>query len=425
MVEQQVSNPESGLRDQRVEFVREDDIGVTPSDPEILKYSDTVTNVTWSADATNEPRRGLGNADPTDFIRGPESHEVTVEYDLVKWFTDGSGDANDAAYDGMARDADNLLPHTHTVLTREDKGSVASENSVSGNSSRPARIYTVARGAMVDEVAITGDPSDSQPVTVELSYVVQKTRSYQVDQPETNTEVVVASSSSNDTSQTVTVEGMDDSSSYATEDVALSGTGVESTTTLWESIDAVYLDDETEGDVTVSINDGTEASPTEGDELMVISGSETYDGIEGDLGVPGEGSNGSRESVSSLGDVETFLGDVIQRSASPVPHEIQSLTLTVSNNVETTERTEAFGMALFPANRNLTVDATMYGETTTHNLLVDHLESNAKDISWEMDGGTVTLSSAVLTDPGDRAAEEGQAVMTTDNTFTATGISFS
>lgn len=423
MVNQQVNNPESGLRDQRVEYIRESNVGSTPTDPTIEKYSSVVTNVNWSSDAVNEPQRGLGSADPQDFIRGPETHEVTVAYDLMQWFTDGSGNAQDAAYDGMARDSDNLLPNSHTVLVREDKGSVLAENTVSGSTSYSTRLYTVAKGALVDEVSVSGDPSDSQPVSVELSYVAQKARTYQIDQPDSDTEFTVSSDDSGDTNQTITIEGQDGSGSFQTEDLSLNGTTVVSTTNVYSSLDAAYLDSETAGTVTVSINSGTTSSPTEGDALMKIEGSSTYNGVEGDLGVPGKGSGGTRSSAPT--GTETFLGDTIARKSDPVPHEIQSMTLTVANNIETTERAEALGSAVFPGNREVTAEATMFGETTTHDMLTEHLQNNKQSLDWKMDGGTVTVDNSVLTDPGERAAEEGQAVMTTDNTFMGEGISFS
>lgn len=423
MVNQQVDNPESGLRNQRVEYIRENDTGVTPTDPTVKKFSSVVTNINWSSDAVNEPQRGLGDADPQDFIRGPESHEVTVAYDLMQWFTDGSGNANDAAYDGLARDSDNLMPNSHTLLFREDKGKVNAENTVSGNTSYSTRLYTVAKGALIDEASISGDPSDSQPVSVELSYVAQKARTYQIDQPDSDTEVVVSSSDSNDTSQTLTVEGQDTNDSFTTEDLSLNGTNLVSSSTVWKEIDAAHLDSETAGDVTVAINSGTTSSPTEGDSLMVISGSSTYNGVEGDLGVPGKNSGGTRESAPT--GAETFLGDVISRQSDPVPHEVQSMTINVANNVETTERAEALGMAVFPGNREVTAEATLFGETTTHDMLTEHLETNKQDLDWKMDGGTLTVDNSTLTDPGERAAEEGQAVMTTDNTFMGEGITFS
>lgn len=415
---QQVNNPEAGLRNHRTEFVREDSIGVIPTDPEYKLYSDTITETSWAPDATNSARRGLGDADPTEFMRGPETHEITVVYDLVKWLGSATGDA---AYDGIARDDDNLLPSSHAFIDREDKSQIASESTVAAaGTARGTRLYTVGKGGLIDEVALTGDPSDSQPISVELSYVFQNVRTYQIDQPDSQTYLVVSSSSSNDTSQSVTIE---DEGSTTSETLTLNGTSVVSTSSQFSDIDAVHLDSETEGDVTVSMNTGTEASPTEGDALMTIKGSDSYNGIQGDRGVPPMNS-GTREQPGDLGDVETFLGDVIRRSASPVPYEIQSMTLTISNNIETSERVEAFGLAVYPGNRNITAEATVYGETATHDLLEDHLTSVATDISWEMDGGTVTIQQANLTEPGERAAETGQAIMTTDNTFTGTGISF-
>lgn len=417
----QHENPEAGLRNHRTGFARESNLGDLPSGPSFLKYSDTIAEVSWSSDAINEERRGIGDPDPVGFIRGPESHEVTVSYDLVKWFTDGSGNPEDAAYDGMVRDADNLLPNSHTFVDREDKTTINAENTLNGSTSRGTRIYTVARGGLVDEVSVSGDPSDSQPVGIELSYVFQKVRSYQFDQPNGDL-LAVKSTDANDTSQSVTIES---EGASTTETISLSGTSLVSTSSSYNDLDAVELDAETKGDLEVYINTGSTTTPAAGDKLAVLQGSDSYATIEGDLGVPVLTGSGTRESTGSLGDPETFIGDVINRSATPVPHEVQSATLTVSNNVATTEQSDQFGMHLAPGNRNLSFDLSMYGEVTSHGLLRDHLTNTAYDRSWELTGGTLSLAGTVLTDPGDRAAEEGQAVMTVDNTFTATGITIS
>jgi hypothetical protein len=411
-------NPEGGLRNHRTEFARESTFGSAPSNPSFLKYSDSITNFSWSSDSVNEARRSLGSADPVGFLKGPETHEITVEYDLVKWFTDGSGNAEDAAYDGLVRDSDQLLPNSHTIVDREDKGGIDSGQTVSGNTSYSTRIYTVAKGAYIDDVAISGDPSDSQPVTVELTYLAQKTRPYQIDQPDSNTLLTITSSDSNDTSQTVTIE--DDGAGTA-EDVTLDGTNLVSTSSQFGDIDAIELSSETDGDVTVSINTGSQTSPTQGDDLAVISGKTSYNDEEGDLGVPALGT-GSHESLSE--SVETFIGDVIDRGGSNLPYEIPSATVTVANNIEETERSSGYGMALHPANREITMEATMFGESMTHEMLMQHLQNTAKNITWKMDGGDLQLDNAVLQEPGERAAEEGQAVMTTDNTFMADGITF-
>lgn len=406
-------NPEGGLRNHRTEFVRESAFGEAPADPGFLKYSDTVNTFSWSSDSVTEPRRGLGSPDPVGFLKGPETHEISVAYALIKWFSS----TGDAAYDGLVRNADNLLPASHTIVDREDKQAINADQTVSGNASYDTRIYTVANGGMIDEVAITGDPSDSQPVTVELTYLAQKVRSYQIDQPDSGTYLVVNSTSANDTSQTLTIE---DEGAATTEDVALNGTSDVSTSSQFDNIDALSLNGETEGDVRVYINDGSDTSPTQGDQLAEISGQTTYNGVEGDLGVPALGA-GSHEALSSPAP-EVFIGDSIDRGGSPVPYEIPSATVTVANNIEETERSSGYGMALHPGNREITMEASMFGESMTHDLLVDHLQTEAQSIDWTLDGGTLTLEGAVLQDAGERAAEEGQAVMTTDNTFQADGI---
>lgn len=409
-------NPEAGLRNHRPEFIREGTFGQTPADPSILKYSKIITNFAWTSDSVNEAQRGLGNADPQGFIKGPETHEATVGYDLVKWISA----TGDAAYDGMVRDSDQLLPSSHTVLDREDKGTINANQTVSGETARPTRIYTVGKGGLVDEVTMTGDPSDAQPITMELSYLMQKTRSYQIDQPSGSTPLVVSSSSSNDTSQSISIES---EGAETSETLTLSGTTAVSTSSSFGDIDALSLSAETEGDITVSINSGTTSSPSAGDALAKIAGKSTYNGVEGDLGVPAMGS-GSREDVSSM-SVETFIGDVISRGGNPFPYEISSATLTVSNNVEDTERSSGYGMALHPTNREITLEATMFGESMTHDMLMQELQNIEKDITWQLDGGTITLPGSVMDEPGERAAETEQAVMSTDNTFQPTGISFS
>lgn len=411
-------NPEGGLRNHRTEFVRESTYGSWPSDPDFLKYSSTVTNFTWASDSVNEDRRGLGSADPHEFLKGPETHEITVEYDLVKWFTDGSGNANDAGYDGLARDSDQLLPNSHTIVDREDKGAIDSDQTVSGNASYATRLYTVATGALVDEIAVAGDPSDSQPVTVEITYLAQKARSYQIDQPDSGTLLAFDSTDANDTSQSVTVEDDDGNS----ETIGLDGTNLVSTSNQYSSIDAVELDAECDGDVTVYVNTGDATSPSAGDSLAVIYGSSSYNGVEGDLGVPAVEA-GSHETLNDPA-AEVFIGDTIDQAGSPFPYEIPAATLTVENNIEETERSSGYGMALHPGNREIMMEATMFGESMTHDMLQQHLANEANNISWNLDGGTLQLDSAVLDEPGERAAEEGQAVMTTDNTFVGSGLTF-
>ena len=419
----QPENPEAGIRNHRLDFGRESEFGVLGADPELLKYSKAFTAWNWSSSSIIERVGSAGSVDPVDQEKGPEEHDLTVTYYLCKWFVDGS-DANDAAYDGLMRDADNLLPNSHTVVDRETREIIAGENTHNGSTARPTRFYRVGRGSLIDEVTVTGDPSSAQPTQVNLAYKTQYVRPYQVDQPtdgEGDVMVAVESSDASDTSQTVTIE---DEGAATTVSLSLDGTTLVSDATTFGDIDSVELSAETTGDVTVYINEGTDSSPTAGDTLTVLYGADSYDGIEGDTGIPALGA-GSRETTASLGDYEKFIGDRILRDSTPYAHEIPNAELVVTNNIETTERGSGFGMAIHPGNREITLMAAMYGEATTYDMLDYHLRNEEKDHEWEMDGGTLTIEGAHLHEPGEPAAEEGNAVLTTENNFRGNGISIS
>ena len=71
----------------------------------------------------------------------------------------------------------------------------------------------------------------------------------------------------------------------------------------------------------------------------------------------------------------------------------------------------------------------MFGDTASHDDIVEHLQATELDIVWTFFGGatdrTVTLSGAALTAPGARSYQKGEATMQRDNEFTAQGIAIS
>lgn len=417
----QPQNPEAGLRRHRLDFARELEFGVTGAAPDWLKYSTSFTNWTWSPDATIERIDSVGTPDPVDQEKGPEGHEMTVEYPLVKWFVTAGGDPLDAAYDGMFRTVDNLLPNSHTIVDREERELIRAEATINGATARPTRQFRVGKGGLIDSVDVSGDPGDSVVIGMELNYQFQKVRTYQVDQPtdaEGNTMLGVVSTNAGDTTQTVTIEseGATTSATYT-----LNGTTLVTDATTFGDIDAISLSDETAGDVYVFVNTGTDLAPTRGDDLAVIHGTGSYDGVEGDLGVPALGV-GTREDPAALGGYEKFIGDTIRRGADPYPHELSSATLTVENNVDPQERSSGYGQALYPGNREITLDAEMFGEAMTYDMLEFHLMNNEEDHSWDMTGGTLVVEAAHLTEPGDVEATEGDAVLTQENTFRGGGL---
>jgi len=292
---------EGGLRDHRIEWAQEpanQTIAYPPDGPSWEYYADTVYDIEWSPSPGLEEFRGLSNADPDDFHKGPEEHTVTVTYPLQRFPVDSNGNTNDALGDGMTRDSDNKLRATHTIVDREDKGTVAPESTWNGSTAYATRLYTVGLGGRMDDISLTGDPGSSQPIEVEVTYTLEKGRRYQIDQPDSSTELVVKSTNSNDTSAYVRIEGSDSGSSTS-ETIQLGGTSIQSTSGTFDAIDSVYIVDNssgshrdatyTQGDVQVAINTGSSSSPTEGDQLTAIRGYEYYtsDDVEGDSGVPG------------------------------------------------------------------------------------------------------------------------------------------
>jgi len=413
---------ESGLRNTRIEWAE----GPNATDGDELPaheaawnlYSDRVRSFEWGTDTGVEENRGLGEADP-EHEKGPEGGTFTVVYDLQQALQ-SSGTPNDAAGYGIMRDSDNYLYAHHTVNARQEIGEVVENETVDGgNGSRRARIYTVAVGAYVDEVVLTGDPGSQQPITVEITYECVRIRSYQIDQPG-GSALDLVSSSANDTSQTVTIE--DDSGT--TEQVSLNGTNTVTTAkTDWSSIDAIYVEDgsgnptEFEGTISVSISGGAT--------LAQIEGTDSYDGQDYDEGVPITGSAGSHASAFNS-SYEKFIGDTIERPASTsLAYDINSLELTVSNNTERTVREDTFGQRVHVGPRDSEVTATVVGPVESHSSVMESLQVNKNNLVWTLTDSTITISDSVLSDPGSRAPDAGQAAMTLDNTFTGEGVSVS
>lgn len=406
---------EGGLRSQRIEFIRENELGTVPTDPTFIEYANTVQEFNWTPEAEPQGRRAIGSEDVVTWEQGPEVHDITVTYDLVRWFDDSAG-PNDAAYDAMVRGPDGLLS-SHTIVAREEKGAIDANNTVNGTTSKSTRIYTVAKGAVPAEVEIQGDPSDAFPVQNSLNYRAQKTRSYQIDQPDTDNALHIDSTSDNDTME-ITIESEDAHDTGVSETIALTGTTTITTTSTFPDIDAAYLAAEPEGDVTIYEDDGAGAA---GDALMTINGKNNYGDLVGDRGVPGPGSAGARESAPAQ-DPETFIGATIDRGGTQIRHEIPSAVLRVSNDLEELERATDRPMGVYASNRTIEMDVTMYGENTTHANFDEYLQTIEDNIVWHLATGDLTVENAVYFEPGERAVETEQAVMEVDSTFQGRGL---
>jgi hypothetical protein len=405
----------TGTLPARTEWVEESTRGETPADPSWNYYSDTMRTWTATPDAQVERQEQYGDADAQGHFAGPETHELTVEYDLQEWLVDGSGDPQDAAGYAFLRDSNNRLYGTHTAVKRVEKGSGA------GTAGNGRRIYTVAKGATPD-ATLEFDPSDNLPVGVELEYTAEKIRMYVIDQPGTDETLTVSSTDSGDTTQTLTIESDD---AATTEDVSLDGTTDVTTTESFSSIDAVELDSPAEGNVTVEDGDGNV--------LVEVKGANEYaedDGdIDGDLGVPALGSGSHASDIGS--DYEHFIGDTVERpsgsafSLQGTEAQIHEASLSVDNNIDEDPNYGGLQQDVTEGNRNIEFEADVGGPKPRFDSIMEHLTNTAHDIVWIPNpSGTrqLTLTDATITDAGEDTEETDQVRVVTSNTFEALGL---
>ena len=399
---------ESGIGALRVNFVRETTPGVTQVDPAWLRFSDEMDQAgQWAPNTNIAIRTAAGSPDVTGFSIGAEDHELQVIYKLQRWLTQATQVPLDALADGLLRDADGYIINTHSYLARQTLPAPA------GTQSAGVRVYTYGTGGIFGSASLTGDPSTSEPVMADGTYRFVKVRSLRINQPTASGTVTVVSSNAGDTTQTVTVENEGAASS---EGIALNGTTPVVGATSFADIDAINLDLETLGDITITFTSGAET-------VAVILGSVGQQDIEGDLGLPLLGSGSFEAALGTA--FEHILGDTIQKGGTPIEANVMTMAINVSNNVQPDPVVTQKGKVLSEGNREVTAVATVFSETGSHDAIVQHLQATAGDITWLMTGGTVTLPGSVLTAPGARSYEKGNATMRRDNTFTSEGMTIS
>jgi hypothetical protein len=395
---QQATNPDSGIRNHRVEFVRENSPGETPSDPEWNRYSDTLeTALVTEADIQIESQRGVGDYTVQEHFAGPEDHSASIEYHLQQFFTDGAGTPVDASGDAFLRADNGGTKNTHTIVDRADHGGT--------------RTYTVAKGAFPNLDELSADPGSGLPIVVSLAYEIKSVRSYKVEQPNGAT-LTISSTDASDDTQTLTIEADDGTT---TDTIDLNGTTTVDSVESFDSIDALELDSETEGDVVIENGNG--------DEIARLHGASSYDAAGGDLGIPALGSGSHAGEIGS--SYETFLDDQITSGGADLAAEIRSAGCSVSNNYSKAGIAGTTEQAIHVGQQDTEFTATVAGDFQGHESISDHLQSKTFDLVWEFDGGSVTFQDAVLTSPGEVGPSAGDVISTQDNTFEAKGVSFS
>lgn len=399
---------EGGLLNHRCEFAREDpdNRGEPPENPEWLLFSDNMISIfNWSPEGNLEAKRGVGSADAESFWPGPEEHEATFEYHLQRWFIDENGDPLDAMYDGLFRDADNRLPNSQTIVDRETHHS-------GGSMGAGFYSYTVGLGGKIDTVSNDGDAEENMPIPFEVEYQFEKVRPYIVNRLDEAATLVIESTSEEDTDVEITIES---EGAGESETVTLNGTTPVATTTAFESVDAVWLTSDTQGNVTVSkdVGDGGEGGPEAGPLVIPIYGRETHNNIEGDRGIPLLGTGTREEEIQPEDErfYEHFLSSRLDRAPTVNLHGLEfgprlnSASFEVNNNIDVEALAHTRRQALDEGIREVEVEASIAGPMASHKSIMDHLISDGADVTWQFLGGTLRFPDAHVTDPGERAPE--------------------
>ena len=406
MSEHQYDTTESGTLPGRYEWVVEPDGPMSvPTDPEWNRFSDTMRSFNADVGASYARQDGIGTSDAVDHNRGTEDPSADVGYDLQRFPIDSNGDPQSAAAYGMLRDEHNQLLGSLLATERTE--------APGGNDGAGMRIYTVVRGAKVETVNPTNDPSEENPILMELSLQPTKVRSYAIHQPSAGTTLEITSTDDADTMD-ITIESEDGTTS---ETIAVNGTTAVTTTESFDDIDAIWLSEEPDGDVEVTDGSGTT--------ICELVGGLTYSDddqpVAGDRGVPALGSGSHADPIGT--NYEHFVGDRIERPVgSPVRPRVQSAGWTVENDLTTDSVHTSQLPTVDESDRTVTIDVDVAGPKVSHDSMMEALTKDQQDYEHELSGGVVRFKNTVVESSGERQREaSGQAVASISETFAASG----
>lgn len=381
-------------------FVRESTRDTLESNPDWLRYSDEVVEVSIPFNPQKVIRRMTGSPHPQGVSLAQLDAQCSITYRMQNWFEDGSTNALDASYDGIQRNTDNQLPNTHSMWVEE-------VHNTGGNDSNGVRFFAIGTGGRIDTVTITGNP-DEPDIELQVDYIFKKLVPYVIHQP-TSAQLSIVSDDSNDTMD-ITVE--DDAGTSET--LTLTGTSAVTTTkTDFASLAGAFLTAKPEG--TITIDDGSTTT------YMTIQGASSYDSIDGDLGVPVLGS-GSEESALGT-DPENFLAHSIERpNGTAWAEKYDEAEITIENNVQQRSLgSDTREMDVEAGSMRSEVTGTVFGETEVHDTVVEGLQISQENLDYIFEGGTLRFPNAELEDPGEVTYDDGDDKVTTGVQYVALG----
>lgn len=393
MSESERQMPESGLFSEKLHFVREDITGETPDDPDYLLFSDNVVEWSYAPGMSIERRDGVGTSDARTHDMGIQEPELSITYDLQRPLIDADGDPEDASVDAWERTSSNTVRNTQHVRIVESRD-VADPDDPDGVSG--VKTFVIAHGCYPN-VEQELDPEDGRPIRPVLTYMCEKVREYEVFQPDDD-QLEITLDDDNDQGVTVTIEDEEGNS----EDVEMTTSEETTTKEDWDSITAIELDDETEGDVTVSIEGGSD--------LATIRGAAFYgqgdESLEGDLGIPALGSGSIEDSIDS--SYVYFHGTSVKRDGDELDYDLNRMSMNVDNSYEAFPRHDSVRQRINEGNRVIELEADVIGWGASVEFYEEAVGLVNDDIEIELSNTKFTFNNAVPTSPGDkeRGAED-------------------
>lgn len=385
---------ESGLQDVRAEWVPSDTSGAVarpPTDPEWNRFSDYVASYPgWSGDAGTEGQRAVGSGDIDEHFRGPEEHDLSIQWWMQRFFLDNSGNANDPIGELLNYEYGSEFP-IHEVLLRR-------ETTQGGALGGGYREFIYASGARPSGAELPGDPSASEPIIAEGQYAAEMVRQYVVHQPSSSITPQVKSTSTNDTTQTVTIESEGGS---ATDTFDLNGDTLVSgnSSTSFSDIDAIWVDGDHEGDIVVEDGSGNDVLEDP------IPGTNT-DGVDAYRGIPLLGAGSHASSIGTdpadylfLGTDATYDGGALAESTSADRVHTLDLSIEVDLGREPRQATRRQAIDIGP--RTVSAETDLAGPYETAKQNYNYFTGKAADLVYTFPDGTITVQNAQPADTDD------------------------
>lgn len=435
-------NTESGTLPTEAYWVEEstdsDGNPTTPTDPDWQLFSEVFSSAEPESEVTHSERASAGHTLAVKKAKGQESHSLTFGYDLERFPEDGSGNPRDPVWYAAKRNTVNQFAGTHSYYEVKQSGTIAANSTVhhkyfsrysethpSGSApsatAKDSRTVLYGRGGRPEEAPLNFDPGDSATVTVEMSYMFDMLRKYQLDQPSSEY-IHVRSTDAADTGIDVELEGIDGAWSETITTDGSDATTAVSTASTQDDLGAVHVPSSTEGTIEVYGDDGSgSGTPGAPDQLLtIVKGKDKYEGLHSDTGVHPVGS-GSFDDGTSLDGKQHVIspdnGPARIQWYGPLAQAIGSSTLTFSNEIADDPTLDGVATSKDEDGQEVTLEATVWGETESERLLGARLEGKEGQITIPLDGGEIVIPRAYVAEGGHATTEAEQSRSEVEVTF--------